>query len=42
MHTVSALSALNEQILAEIYMSIRGNAVLPQKIGFQRLCTSLH
>ena len=32
MLTVWALSALNEQILAEIHMHIRGNAVFPEKM----------
>lgn len=31
MLTVSALSGLNEQILEEIYMHVRGNAILPEK-----------
>lgn len=34
MFTVSALSALNEQILAEIHMHIKGIAVLPEKKWF--------
>lgn len=38
MLTVSALSGLNEQILEEIHMHVRGNAILPEKNGFQRLC----
>lgn len=31
MLTVSALSGLNEQILEEIHMHVRGNAILPEK-----------
>lgn len=32
MLTVSALSGLNEQILEEIHMHVRGNAILPEKM----------
>lgn len=32
MLTVSALPGLNEQILEEIYMHVRGNAILPEKM----------
>lgn len=34
MLTVSALSGLNEQILEEIHMHARGNAILPEKKWF--------
>lgn len=32
MFTVSALSGLNEQILEEMHMHVRGNAILPEKM----------